>query len=225
VSRSEDVANVQEPSTSGSAPVEEPTRRDFINLAAVAFVSVGSAAALWPLIDQMNPDASVLATGGPVDLDVSKMSPGQQVVVQWRAKPIFVINRPPQALQALQDPKLIDLLADPQSMQLQQPPYAQNWHRSLKPEYAVLVGICTHLGCIPKFYPEPSASKPVPDWLGGYFCPCHGSKYDLAGRVFRGVPAPYNLPVPPYRFLSPTVLRIGENPENVDFDFSSILQL
>ena len=225
MSRSEDVTRVEEPSASGSPPVEEPTRRDFLNLAAVAFVSVGTAAALWPFIDQMNPDASVLAAGGPVDLDVSKISPGQQVVVQWRAKPIFVINRPPQALQALQHQRLVGLLADPQSKQLQQPPYAQNWHRSLKPEYAVLVGICTHLGCIPKFYPQPSASEPVPDWLGGYFCPCHGSKYDLAGRVFKGVPAPYNLPVPPYRFVGPMIIRIGENPEGVDFDFSSILQL
>jgi ubiquinol-cytochrome c reductase iron-sulfur subunit len=214
-----------EPPTPEGTPVEEPTRRDFLDLAAIAFVGLGAAAILWPLIDQMNPDASVLAAGGPVDLDVSKIEPRQQVVVQWRAKPIFVINRPPKALQTLQDPKLIDLLADPQSKEAQQPPYAQNWHRSLKPEYAVLVGICTHLGCIPKFYPRPSASKPAADWRGGYFCPCHGSKYDLAGRVFKGVPAPYNLPVPPYRFASPTIIRIGENPEDVDFDFSSILQL
>lgn len=116
-------------------------------------------------------------------------------------------------------------LADPQSKELQQPPYARNWHRSVKPEYAVLVGICTHLGCIPQFYPQPNATTPAADWMGGYFCPCHGSKYDLAGRVFRGVPAPYNLPVPPYIFLNDITIRIGENPPEVNFEFSSIQQL
>jgi ubiquinol-cytochrome c reductase iron-sulfur subunit len=107
-------------------------------------------------------------------------------------------------LKTLQDPALVDRLADPHSRQHQQPPYADNWHRSVKPEYGIMVGICTHLGCIPKFDPKPDPSLPVANWLGGYFCPCHGSKYDLAGRVFQGVPAPFNLPVPPYRFVSDT---------------------
>jgi ubiquinol-cytochrome c reductase iron-sulfur subunit len=107
----------------------------------------------------------------------------------------------------------------------QQPPYAQNWHRSAKPEYAVLVGICTHLGCIPKFFPDPNPSSPAADWLGGYFCPCHGSKYDLAGRVFSGVPAPYNLPVPPYRFENDKTVRIGENPPGVTYDLGEIVAL
>jgi ubiquinol-cytochrome c reductase iron-sulfur subunit len=204
---------------------EESTRRDFVNVAATAFVGVGAAAAAWPLVDQMNPDAATRAAGGPIDLDVSKLQPGQQVVVLWRKRPIFVTNRPPEALHTLQDPKLIDRLADPLSKTPQQPPYAQNWHRSMKPEYAVIVGICTHLGCIPTFYPHPSASVPVAQWLGGYFCPCHGSKYDLAGRVFKGVPAPFNLPVPPYRFVNDATIRIGENPTGVDFDFSSIWQI
>ena len=203
----------------------QPRRRDFVNVAATAFVGIGAAAAAWPLIDQMNPDAATFAAGGPIDLDVSKIEPGQQVEVLWRKRPIFVINRPHEALHTLQDPKLIASLADPQSKTPQQPPYAQNWHRSTKPEYAVLVGICTHLGCIPTFYPQPSASLPVDHWLGGYFCPCHGSKYDLAGRVFKNVPAPYNLPVPPYRFINATTIRIGENPPGVHFDFSSIWQL
>jgi ubiquinol-cytochrome c reductase iron-sulfur subunit len=216
----EDASNSETaPSTVGS------TRRDFLDLAAVAFVGIGAAAALWPVIDQMNPDASTRTAGGPVDLDLSKLQPGQQVVVLWRAMPIFVINRPPDALERLQEPKLIDRLADAQSKVLQQPAYAENWHRSLRPEYAVLVGICTHLGCIPKFYPQPSANVPADDWVGGYFCACHGSKYDLAGRVFKRVPAPYNLPVPPYRFVDATTVRIGENPANVDFDFSSIRQI
>jgi ubiquinol-cytochrome c reductase iron-sulfur subunit len=176
-----------------------------------------------PLIDQMNPDASTLAAGGPVGVDLSMVSSGQQIVVQWRSRPIF-INRPQAVLEMLQDPRLSEQLADPESKELQQPLYAEDSNRSVNPQYAVLVGICTHLGCIPEFFPQPNASQPAANWLGGYFCPCHGSKYDLAGRVFKGVPAPYNLPVPPYHFLTNTIIRIGENPDNVNFDFGSILQ-
>jgi ubiquinol-cytochrome c reductase iron-sulfur subunit len=173
----------------------------------------------------MNPDASTLAAGGPIDLDLSKVPSGQQVVVQWRNRPIFVVNRTPKILQVLQDPTMLDQLSDPQSQQFQQPPYAANWHRSLKPEYGVFVGICTHLGCIPSFDPLPNPTDPAANWLGGYFCACHGSKYDLAGRVFRNVPAPYNLPVPPYHFVSDTTIRIGENPPNVVFDLGSVKQM
>jgi ubiquinol-cytochrome c reductase iron-sulfur subunit len=201
------------------------TRRDFLYIATASVGAVGVAASIVPLLDQMNPDASTLAAGGPVDLDLSKIGSGQQVVVRWRSRPIFVTNRPANVLNALKSQTLEGRLADPQSQQNQQPPYAKNWHRSLKPEYGVLVGICTHLGCIPMFYPQPSASQPTADWPGGYFCPCHGSKYDLAGRVFSGVPAPYNLPVPPYRFLSDTHIRIGENPPGTSFDFASIRQI
>jgi ubiquinol-cytochrome c reductase iron-sulfur subunit len=180
-----------------SSPLE-PSRRDFLYVTTAAAAAVGALATLVPLIVQMNPDAATLAAGGPIDLDVSKIQPGQQVALTWRGRPILVTNRTPQLLQTLQDTKLLSQLADPQSSELQQPPYAVNWHRSLKPEYGVLVGICTHLGCIPLFEPLQSASQPTANWLGGYFCPCHGSKYDLAGRVFNGVLAPYNLPVPPY---------------------------
>jgi ubiquinol-cytochrome c reductase iron-sulfur subunit len=203
----------------------EPTRRDFLYIATAAVGTFGTLAAAVPLIGQMNPDAAVLALGGPVDVDLSHLQPGQQLLVRWRGRPIFIINRPAQVLQSLQDPKLLEQLADPQSQELQQPPYADNWHRSVKPEFAVLVGICTHLGCIPQFYPQPNATTPAANWPGGYFCPCHGSKYDLAGRVFKSVPAPYNLPVPPYTFVSDTTIRIGDNPPNVNFDFSSIRQL
>ena len=202
-----------------------PSRRDFLYIATASVGAFGAAATLAPLIDQMNPDAGTLAAGGPVDLDLSKVAPGQQVVVRWRSRPIFVTNRPPKLLASLQEKSLTDRLADPNSEQLQQPPYAQNWHRSAKPEYGVLVGICTHLGCIPLFYPQANASQPVADWPGGYFCPCHGSKYDLAGRVFSGVPAPYNLPVPPYSFVGEQKIRIGENPKGENFDFGSILQI
>lgn len=203
----------------------EPTRRDFLYVATAAVAGIGAAATLVPLIAQMNPDAATLAAGGPVDFDLSKVEPGQQVVVRWRSRPVFVSRRTDALLKELQSPALVEQLADPNSGEIQQPPYAANWHRSVKPEFGVLVGICTHLGCIPLFYPQPNASQPAADWPGGYFCPCHGSKYDLAGRVFKGVPAPYNLPVPPYRYIGDSTIRIGENPENSSFDFGSIRQI
>ncbi len=203
----------------------EATRRDFLFIATGTVAAVGAAAALVPLVSQMNPDASTLAAGGPVDLDIGKIEPGQQVVVRWRERPVFVFHRTPETLKTLQDKQLTSQLADPESQQVQQAPYATNWHRSIKPEFGVLVGICTHLGCIPLFYPQPNAASPVADWLGGYFCPCHGSKYDPAGRVFSGVPAPYNLPVPPYTFVSNTTIRIGENPSGSNWDFGAIRQL
>lgn len=201
------------------------SRRDFLYIATGAVAGVGAAATLIPLINQMNPDAATLAAGGPTEFDLSKVAPGQQVLVRWRGRPIFVTHRTDALLKELQSASLIARLSDPQSEQLQQPPYATNWHRSVKPEFGVLVGICTHLGCIPNFFPRPDPSQPAPDWPGGYFCPCHGSKYDLAGRVFKGVPAPYNLPVPPYHFVSDTKIRIGENPKDSTFDFGSIRQI
>jgi len=203
----------------------EPTRRDFLYVATGTVATVGALATLVPMIGQMNPDASTLAAGGPVDFDVSKLAEGQQALVWWRSRPIYVIHRSAAAIATLQTPALTSLLDDPDSKQLQQPPYADNWHRSAKPEIGVVVGICTHLGCLPQFYPNASATTPVANWLGGYFCPCHGSKYDLAGRVYQNVPAPYNLPVPPYYFVDDNTLRIGENPPNVNFDFGSIRQL
>jgi ubiquinol-cytochrome c reductase iron-sulfur subunit len=203
----------------------EPNRRDFLFIASATVAAVGAASVLVPLIDQMNPDASTLAAGGPVDVDVSKIEEGSQIVVRWRERPIWIYHRSKQSLDMLQNQKDIARLSDPNSEQMQQPPYAQNWHRSIKPEFGVLVGICTHLGCIPLFYPNPSQTTPVADWIGGYFCPCHGSKYDGAGRVYSGVPAPYNLPVPPYHFVNDTTLRIGENPPNSAWNFDSIRQL
>lgn len=202
-----------------------PTRRDFLYLATGALGLVGAGASLIPLIAEMNPDASTLAAGGPVDIDVSKLAPGQNVILRWRAHPIFILRRSAELLKTLQAPDVVSLLSDPQSQQMQQPPYAQNWHRSLKPEYLALVGICTHLGCIPQAYPQASATTPTAGWPGGYFCPCHGSKYDLAGRVYKGVPAPLNLPVPPYRFVSDAILRVGENPPGVSFDLDEVQQL
>ena len=173
----------------------------------------------------MNPAADVLAAGGPIDIDLSKMAPGQQIRVVWRGRPIFVVRRTEQNLKVLREPQLLARLRDPESRQHQQADYAENWHRSIKPEFLVLVGICTHLGCIPDYRPQPGAADLGANWLGGYFCPCHGSKYDLAGRVFKNVPAPLNLPVPPYRFTADTMLRVGENPPGSTFDFSSIEQI
>ncbi len=208
----------------GHAP--EGTRRDFLYIATATVGAVGAAAALAPLIDQMNPDASTLAAGGPVDLDLSKVDEGAQIVIRWRQRPVFVFHRSKQTLDSMQSSQMIALLSDPDSGQMQQPPYATNWHRSIKPEFGIVIGICTHLGCIPLFFPSPSATVPVSNWPGGYFCPCHGSKYDPAGRVFSGVPAPYNLPVPPYRFVNDTTLRVGENNSTaVGWNFDSILQL
>ena len=173
----------------------------------------------------MNPDAATIAAAGPVDVDITALQPGQRIVTLWAARPVFVVKRAPPALEELKNPKLLSQLRDPNSQNLQQPTYATNWSRSIKPEILVLVGVCTHLGCIPLFDPQPNATDPAPDWPGGFFCPCHGSKYDLAGRVFQGVPAPYNLPVPPYHFPDDKTVRVGQNPPGANFDFNSILQV
>jgi ubiquinol-cytochrome c reductase iron-sulfur subunit len=142
-------------------------RRDFLTLVALAGAAVGTAAFAWPFIDSMQPAADTLAAGEPIDVDISKIEPGQQIVVVWRGKPILVVNRTPEGLKTLQEPSLVSVLSDPDSKVPQQPDYAENWHRSVVPEFAVLVGICTHLGCIPTFFPNPSSTDPVPTWPGG----------------------------------------------------------
>jgi ubiquinol-cytochrome c reductase iron-sulfur subunit len=208
----------------GEITPPDETRRDFLILVAGAIGGVGAAAALWPLIDSLSPSADVVAAGAPIDFDLSPLEPAQQKLVAWRGRPVFVLRRTAEELQMLQNKRDTALLSDPNSTALQQPLYARNWHRSIEPEYLVLVGICTHLGCIPRLEAQVGGSLGA-NWPGGYFCPCHGSKYDLAGRVFAGVPAPYNLPVPPYHFISKTMIRVGENPPGAQFDFSSIEQV
>jgi ubiquinol-cytochrome c reductase iron-sulfur subunit len=205
-------------------PVE---RRDFLKLVTGATAAIGTAAFAWSLIDSMNPSADVIAAGAPMDIDITKIAAGQQVIVRWRGDPILIVNRTPAALKTLQSPSLVSRLSDPDSTVHQQPTYAENWHRSIVPEFAILVGICTHLGCLPSYMPQPDPTSPAPNWPGGYFCPCHGSKYDLAGRVYSGVPAPYNLPVPPYHFPTKTTVRVGEDPpgQSVAFDLSSVVQM
>lgn len=203
----------------------EPVRRDVLFVATGVCAVVATAAAIWPLIDALNPDASSVAAGAPIDVDLAGLEPGQIVVVRWRGLPVVIFSRPAAALEKLKDPSLLSELADPDSEVLQQPRYARNWHRSIDPTYAVLVGVCTHLGCIPLYYPTLSDAEPTADWPGGFFCPCHGSKFDLAGRVYKGVPAPYNLPAPPHRMISDKILRIGENPPGENFDITSIVQI
>jgi ubiquinol-cytochrome c reductase iron-sulfur subunit len=198
-------------------------RRDFLFVATGVFAAVGTALATWPFIDQMEPSAGVLAAGGPISVDLSKILAGQQIVINWRSHPVFIVNRVPAILARLRLPSLLDRLRDPNSVEMQQPEYASNWSRSIKPEYLVVVGVCTHLGCIPTYTPNPGSLDP--SWPGGYLCHCHGSRYDLAGRVFQGVPAPFNLPVPPYHFANNTTIVIGENPAGSTFDLNSIAQI
>jgi len=203
----------------------EPGRRDFLGLVTGAFAAIGSAAFAWTLIDSMNPAADVIAAGAPMDIDISKIEPGQQIIVRWRGMPILFVNRTAAMIATLQNQADTARLADPDSKVPQQPAYAQNWHRSVQPGLAVLVGICTHLGCLPTYTPKPNPTDPVVNWPGGYFCPCHGSKYDLAGRVYKDVPAPYNLPVPAYDSINPKTIRIGQNPAGVSYSLSDIVQL
>ena len=170
---------------------------------------VGTAFAVTPFVLSMLPSARARAAGAPVEVDISKIEPGQLLTVEWRGKPVWILRRTPEMLKSLsQDVKF---LADPDSSVTdQQPAYARNETRSIKPGLLVLVGICTHLGCSPDRRLEAGAASGLgDDWPGGFFCPCHGSKFDLAGRVYKNVPAPTNLVVPPYAFLSDTRLIIG----------------
>lgn len=214
------MTDISSTSSPGDGEHIEPSRRDFLYIATGAMAAVGTAMVVWPFIDQMEPDANVRALGEPLTVDLSSLEPGEQVLVRWQSKPIFVVRRTDDVLKELKNPSLLDRLRDPNSDHRQQPPYAKNWSRSVKPEYLVLVGICTHLGCIPEYTPEVGAVGA--DWPGGYFCHCHGSKYDLAGRVFQGVPAPLNLPVPPYSYASDTSVVIGQNPPGSSFSLSQV---
>ncbi len=187
------------------ASIDEQRRR-FLVTSTCVLGGVGALCALKPLVSSWMPSAKAEAAGAPVQVDLSKMEPGQQVTVEWRGKPVWIIRRTPGMLNHLDQDKA--RLRDPDSLVDQQPDYAKNKYRSIKPEYLVLVGICTHLGCSPKY--KPDEKELGPDWPGGFYCPCHGSTFDLAGRVFKSVPAPINLEVPPYRFISEHEIIIGE---------------
>ncbi len=184
-------------------------RRRMLTAATSVVGGIGVAYALVPFISSMQPSERAKAAGAPVEADISKLEPGQMMTVEWRGKPVWIINRTEQNLKDL--PTLDDMLLDPNSEMPQQPEYAKNPTRSIKPQYMVVIGICTHLGCSPTYRPEIAPDDLGPNWKGGYFCPCHGSRFDLAGRVFSGVPAPKNLAVPPHRYVSETVIKIGED--------------
>jgi ubiquinol-cytochrome c reductase iron-sulfur subunit len=185
-----------------------PSRRRFLTAATTVIGGVGVGFALVPFISSMSPSAKARAAGAPVRADISKIEMGQMIRVKWRGKPIWIVNRTQEMLDVL--PTLDSQLRDPESLEPQQPDYAKNEYRSIKPEYLVLIGICTHLGCSPTFRPDIAPADLGKDWKGGFFCPCHGSRFDLAGRVFKGVPAPLNLVVPPYRYLSETEILVGD---------------
>ncbi|MGH8441865.1 MAG: ubiquinol-cytochrome c reductase iron-sulfur subunit [Nevskiaceae bacterium] len=187
-------------------------RRRFLTLATTAVGAVGAGFAAVPFLASLAPSERAKALGAPVTIDISKLEPGQMVIAVWRRQPIWVVRRTEAMLQTLAE--VTGELSDPQSEVNHQPDYIQKTGaaRALKPEYMVLRGICTHLGCSPKFRPEAPAPEIAADWKGGFFCPCHGSRFDLSGRVYSGVPAPTNLIVPPHRYADATTLVIGEDP-------------
>ena len=191
-----------------SAP--DSSKRRLLLGATSAVGAVGAVFVATPFLTSMAPSARARAAGAPVEVDISKLEPGMMITVEWRGRPVWIIHRTKEMIDAL--PKAVEKVADPESNQPQQPEYAKNATRSLKPDIAVIVGICTHLGCSPtakmKIGPESGMGD---DWPGGFYCPCHGSKFDLAGRVFKGMPAPINLAVPPHTYLTDTRLIVGQD--------------
>jgi ubiquinol-cytochrome c reductase iron-sulfur subunit len=191
-----------------SADEVDLKKRRFLTAATSIVGAVGAAYVAVPFVASMNPSAKARAAGAPVEADIGKLEPGQILRVKWRGKPVWIVKRTEKNLKDMET--LNGSLADPNSeVPSQQPAYCQNPHRSIKPEILVAVGICTHLGCSPTYRPEVAPADLGPDWKGGFFCPCHGSLFDLAGRVYAGVPAPTNLVIPPYHFLDDTTVLIG----------------
>jgi len=192
---------------SDSTAAADPGKRRFLIAATSAAGAVAAAGVAWPFLASMAPSEKAKALGAPTEVDIGKLEPGQLVRGEWRGQVIWVVRRTKEMLDGLK--KLDSQVADPKSEISQQPAYAKNEVRSVKPEYFVVVGICTHLGCSPTFRPDVAPADLGAEWLGGFFCPCHGSRFDLAGRVFKGVPAPTNLPVPPHMYVSETRVMIG----------------
>ncbi len=193
-------------------------KRRFLTQATSVVGAVGVGFVAWPFLSTWKPSARAKAAGAPVDVDISKLETGQLVRVLWRKKPVWIFKRDAETLKSLKSESLLNVLADPEgsgNSKNQQPKYVTPNYRSIegKEELAVIVGVCTHLGCSPTYRPEPGAADLGGDsWKGGFYCPCHGSKFDLAGRVYAGVPAPTNLMIPPYSFVSETLIRIGVDP-------------
>ena len=185
-----------------------PERRQVLRIATSVLGLIGGITATIPFVRSMSPSARALARGGPVTIDVRGLQAQQQLSTLWRGKPTWILYRDDDMLRKLDSVELINQLSDPNSLtQSQQPEYAQNDYRSIRAEYFVAVGLCTHLGCVPSIQLE--AGSVGPAWPGGYFCPCHGSKFDLAGRVYKNVPAPTNLVIPPHRYVADNVIQIG----------------
>jgi ubiquinol-cytochrome c reductase iron-sulfur subunit len=185
----------------------DKTRRNLV-VATTVFGGAASVGAASPFVASMWPSERAKAAGAPVEVDISRLTPGELSVYEWRGQPVWVMRRTPAMLKDIKKDDAV--VVDPNSEIPQQPRYAKNEYRSIKPELMVLVGICTHLGCSPTPKLQPSADM-GPEWQGGFYCPCHGSKFDLAGRVYKGVPAPTNLVVPPHQFLSDSTILIGED--------------
>ena len=181
-------------------------RRRFLTTSACALGGIGALCALTPFVSSWMPSAKALEAGAAVQVDLSHIEPGQQVIVEWRGKPVWIIRRTSDMLEHLNTHNAA--LRDPDSHVAQQPGYAQNQFRSIRPEYLVLIGLCTHLGCSPKY--KPYEKDRGPNGPGGFYCPCHGSRFDLSGRVFKSMPAPINMQVPPYRFIGEHMIAIGE---------------
>ncbi|BFN15258.1 MULTISPECIES: ubiquinol-cytochrome c reductase iron-sulfur subunit [Marinobacter] len=186
-------------------------RRRFLIGATSVVGGVGVVGAAVPFVASWNPSAKAEAAGAPVTVNISKIEPGQQITVEWRGKPVWIIRRTEEMLANIE--KLNDAVKDPMSEAPQQPSYIQGPLRAIKPEFGVYVGLCTHLGCVPSYRPEVAPADLGENWLGGLFCPCHGSRYDMAGRVYEAQPAPLNLEVPPYRFDDDVTMTIGLDPE------------
>jgi len=187
------------------------SRRRFLAVATSATAAVGAVFVATPFVASWKPSARARALGAPIEVDISKLEEGALMKVTWRGKPVSILKRSPAMLERMEGSDVE--LRDPDSEVEQQPGYARNEFRAIKPEVLVIVSSCTHLGCVPTSRFEVAPADLGPDWVGGFFCPCHGSKFDLSGRVFAGVPAPTNLVVPPYRYADENTLVIGEDTE------------
>ena len=183
-------------------------RRRFLTTTATVVGGAGVIAAAVPFVTNLTPSERTKALGAPVKVDISDIMPGEMKRVSWQGKVVLILRRDKQELQSLEGHD--NVLSDPQSNEQQQPDYAKNEYRSRKPEYFIVQGWCTHLGCVPTYYRKGEFPE-IPDWQGGFICPCHGSRYDLSGRVFKGMPAPLNLIVPPYKYLSDSEIMIGDD--------------
>jgi ubiquinol-cytochrome c reductase iron-sulfur subunit len=190
-------------------PEVDLKKRRMLTAVTTAVGAVGAAYVAVPFLSSMQPSAKAKAAGAPVEADFSKLEPGQLLRVKWRGKPVWLVNRTDEMVNTLAT--LDDQVGDPASEQSTQPEYCKNLTRSVKPNLFVAIGVCTHLGCSPSFRPELAPADLGANWKGGFFCPCHGSRFDLAGRVYKAVPAPLNLAIPPHKFLSDTTILIGED--------------